>query len=68
MCYHVANILRVYSIQDSKEVGSIGVPVLRVFILKVLRDIAVIYELGIDLFDTDLIILWHCDKLGFTHF
>lgn len=67
MRYHVANVLRMYGAQDSEEVGSIRVPVLRIFILKIFHDFAVVEELGKDLFDTDLIIFWYRNKLGFTH-
>ena len=64
---HIAHILRMYRIEDGEEVGSVRVAILRVLVLQVFHHFTVTTELWVDVFDSQLIILRHSDKLAFGY-
>ena len=64
---HIAHILWMHRVEDGEEVRSVRVSVLWVLVLQVLHHVTVFTELGEDVFDTQLIIMRHSDKLAFCH-
>ena len=67
MCNHIAHVLRMHRVEDGVEIRSIWCAILWVFVLQILHDFAISKELGEDIFDTQLIILRHSDKLAFGY-
>ena len=64
---HIAHVLRMHRVEDGVEIRSIWCAILWVFVLQILHDFAISKELGEDIFDTQLIILRHSDKLAFGY-
>ena len=56
-----------HCVEDGVEVRPVRVEIFRVLVLQVLHDFAVSMELGKDVFDSQLIILGHSDKLAFGY-
>ena len=54
-----------YRIENGEEVGSVRVAILRVLVLQVFHHFTVTTKLGVYVFDSQLIILRHSDKLAF---
>ena len=65
---HIAYVLRVHGVEDRVEVGSVGIAVFGVLVLQVSHHGGVVFELGEDMLDSELIILWHSHKFTFAHF
>ena len=65
MSNHIADVLRVHGVEDRVEVGSVGVAVLGVLVLQVSHHGSIVFELGEDMLDSELVILWHSDELAF---
>ena len=67
VCNHIAHILWMHSVENGEEVWPVRVSVLWVLVLQVLHHVTVFTELGEDVFDTQLIIMRHSDKLAFCY-
>ena len=67
MLDHFLDILGVHRVEDIVEVRPIRVAIFGVLVLQKLHDCRVAMELGEDVHDTKLIILWHCDELTRCH-
>ena len=60
----IAHVVWMHSVEDSVEVGSVRILVLRVVVLQILHDIRICFELGKDVIHTKLIELRHVNKLA----
>ena len=60
----IAHVVGMHGVEDSVEVGSVRILVLRVVVLQILHDIRICFELGKDVIHTKLIELRHVYKLA----
>ena len=67
MQYQIASVVGIQSHHDVEEVGSVDLSSLRKFVREVAAELRVLYHIRIELFYTQLIILWDVDPLYILH-
>ena len=63
---HLADMLRVYRVENSEEVFTVRVSVGRIAILQILHHLDIIFELWKDVLHTELIVHGHVDRAFLT--
>ena len=64
MLNHLADIVGIHSVEDCEKILAVREPVLRIFILKKLIDLGIIFESRIEDLDRELVVLGYIDLLG----
>ena len=64
MLNHLADIVGIHSVEDCEKILTVREPVLRIFILKKLIDLGIIFESRIKDLDRELVVLGYIDLLG----